>query len=122
MKPRAQRPNCSPIGDRRIRRTLDFIHAHLDHDLDICTIAQAADASPFHLSRIFRSALGCSIWQYVSRRRIQLATGLMKDPALPLSEVASMSGFDSYSTFAATFKSTQGISPTRFRASLDLHP
>jgi AraC family transcriptional regulator len=106
------------IGDRRIRQTLEYIHAHLDQDLDLCSIAQASATSPFHLSRTFRNALGCSIWQYVSRRRIQLATGLMKDSALTLAEVASMSGFESYSTFAATFKTARGISPAHFRAAL----
>ena len=106
------------IGDRRIRRTLDYIHAHLHLDLDLLSIAQAAETSPFHLSRTFRSALGCSIWQYVSRRRVQLASGLMRDHSLTLTEVASMSGFESYSTFAASFKTVQGISPARFRTSL----
>jgi AraC family transcriptional regulator len=106
------------IGDRRVRRTLEYIHANLERDLDIGSIAQAAETSPFHLSRSFRSALGCSIWQYVARRRVQLAAGLMQDSALKLAEVATMSGFESYSTFAATFKSVRGSSPARYRAAL----
>lgn len=106
------------IGNRRVRRTLDYIHAHLEQDLDVCSIAQAVDTSPFHLNRSFRSALGCSIWQYVLRVRIQLASGLMKDTALTLAQVASMAGFESYSTFAATFKTTRGVSPAQCRAGL----
>jgi len=106
------------IGDRRIRRTLDYIHAHLDQEIDVCSIAAAAATSPYHLSRTFRISLGCSIWQYVSRNRVQLATGLMKDSALTLAQVASMSGFESYSTFAATFKADRGVSPARFRSGL----
>jgi AraC family transcriptional regulator len=106
------------IGDRRVRRALEFIHAHIDAEMDVCAIAQAAETSPFHLSRSFRNAMGCSIWQYVSRRRVQLAAGLMKDPALTLAEVASMSGFESYSTFATSFKASRGVSPARFRVGL----
>jgi AraC family transcriptional regulator len=106
------------IGDRRIRRTLDYIHAHLDQEIDVCSIAAAATTSPYHLSRTFRNAIGCSIWQYVSLSRVKLATGLMKDSALTLAQVASMSGFESYSTFAATFKADRGVSPARFRAGL----
>lgn len=104
------------IGDRRVRRTLEYIHACLTEDIDVCSIAQAAETSPFHLSRSFRNALGCSIWQYVSRRRVEVAAGLMRDPALTLAEIASMSGFESYSTFAATFKTIRGVSAARFRA------
>ncbi len=106
---------ASAIG---VRRTLEYIHACLTEDIDVCSIAQAAETSPFHLSRSFRNAVGCSIWQYVSRRRVEVATGLMRDSALTLAEVAGMSGFDSYSTFAATFKAARGVSPARFRASL----
>lgn len=106
------------IGDRRVRRSLEYIHAHLEHALDLCSIAQAAETSPFHLSRIFRNALGCSIWQYVLRCRVQLAAGLMRDSALTLTEVATMSGFETYSTFAAAFKAARGVSPARFRTTL----
>jgi AraC-like DNA-binding protein len=56
--------------------------------------------------------------QYVSRNRVQLATGLMKDSAQTLAQVASMSGFESYSTFAATFEANHGVSPARFRSGL----
>ncbi len=106
------------VGDRRVRRSLEYIHAHLEQALDVCSIAQAAETSPFHLSRAFRNALGCSIWQYVLRCRTQTAAGLMRDSALTLAEIAALSGFESYSTFAATFKAARGISPARFRSAL----
>lgn len=103
------------IGDRRVRRALDYIHAHLTDDLNLQAIAQASETSPFHLSRLFRQTTGYPIWRYVSRQRVRLATGLMKDPALTLSQVATLSGFASYSTFAATFSAEQGSSPSTFR-------
>ena len=106
------------IGDRRVRRSLEYIHAHLEHALDLCSIAHAAETSPFHLSRAFRHALGCSIWQYVLRSRVQIAAGLMRDPSLTLADIATMSGFESYSTFAAAFKAGRGVAPARFRATL----
>jgi AraC family transcriptional regulator len=106
------------IGDRRIRRALDYIHSHFAEDIDVLSIAAAAETSPFHLNRSFRRALGCSIWQYVSRRRVQIAAGLMKDSAFTLAEVGTMAGFESYSTFAATFKTVRGLPPARFRAAL----
>ncbi len=106
------------VGDRRVRRTLEYIHAHLGQAMDISSIAEAAETSPAHLSRSFRGALGCSIWKYVSSRRVELANGLMKDRALTLAQVSSMAGFESYSTFAATFKADRGVSPASFRAAL----
>lgn len=103
------------IGDRRVRRALEFIHAAACEELSLEQIAQAADTSPFHLSRIFRQTTGTPVWRYVSRLRVQLAVGLMKDRALSLQEVATLAGFASYSTFAATFVAEKGVSPSRFR-------
>lgn len=103
------------VGERRVRRALDFIHAHADEDLSLQHIADAAETSPFHLSRVFRGATGFPVWRYVSRVRVRLAIGLMKDPSLTLAQVAELAGFGSYSTFAATFKAEQGVSAASFR-------
>lgn len=103
------------IGDRRVRRALEFIHAHAAEQLSLKRIAQAAETSPFHLTRVFREATGYPVWRYVSRLRVRLAIGLMKDPVLTLAQVADLSGFASYSTFAATFSKEQGMSALRFR-------
>lgn len=106
------------VGDKRVRRALEYIHSHLCEEMDLLSIAQASETSPFHLCRSFRSAVGNSIWQYVARERVRVAGGLMRDSALSLPQIASMAGFESYSSFAATFKASRGLSPSRFRQSL----
>jgi AraC-like DNA-binding protein len=62
--------------------------------------------------------MGCSLWQYVLRQRVRIAEGLMTDRALTLTQVATMSGFESYSAFAASFKSQRNMSPASFRTAL----
>jgi AraC-like DNA-binding protein len=106
------------VGDWRVRRALEYIHSHAHEELDLFAIAAASESSPFHLSRVFRKAIGTSPWQYVSRTRVQISKGLMRDASLSLAQIAAMSGFDSYSTFAATFKASQRVSPAQFRAGL----
>jgi AraC family transcriptional regulator len=103
------------IGDRRVRRALEYIHAHACEEMSLERIARAAETSPFHLSRIFRQTTGHPIWRYVSRLRVELAVGLMRDRALPLTEIAVLTGFASYSTYAATFQAEMGVSPSQFR-------
>lgn len=102
------------IGDRRVRRALEYIHANACAEMSLERIALAAETSPFHLSRIFRQTTGHPIWRYVSRLRVELAVGLMRDRALPLNEIAAMAGFASYSTYAATFRAEKGVSPSQF--------
>jgi AraC family transcriptional regulator len=106
------------VGDKRVRRALEYIHSHLCEEMNLLSIARSSDTSSFHLCRSFRSSVGCSIWQYVARERVRVARGLMRDAALSLTQIATMAGFDSYSSFAATFKASYGLSPARFRQSV----
>lgn len=103
------------IGDRRVCRALDFIHAHFAEELDLGGIARASETSPFHLTRLLRQLTGYPVWRYVSCLRVRVAMGLMKDSSLTLAQIATLSGFASYSTFAATFTAEQGVSPSHFR-------
>lgn len=103
-------------ADWRVRRALEYIHAHLAERLSIPAIAAAAATSPFHLSRAFRAALGWSIWRYVLRERARLAVTLMRDASLTLADVAQRSGFDTYAGFIAAVKREFGAAPAKLRA------
>jgi AraC-like DNA-binding protein len=41
-----------------------------------------------------------------------------KTDLAPAKRIAAMSGFESYSSFAATFEATRGLSPSQYRAAL----
>ena len=105
--------------DRHVRRALDYIHAHLgDASLSLERIAAAAASSPFHLSRCFRSAVGCSPWQYVLRERARAALLWMPRRRLTLEEIAGRAGFRAYSSFSAALLREFGLSPVRLRQAL----
>ncbi|WP_128915002.1 helix-turn-helix domain-containing protein [Granulicella sibirica] len=103
------------VGDWRVRRALEFIHANIKENLDLQSIARAASTSPFYLNRSFKSVTGQSIWQYVSQERTRLAAEMMRSPSISLSQIATDAGFESYSSFAAAFKSQFDVSPAQFR-------
>ncbi len=105
----------SDARDWRVRRALEYIHAHLADALDIVSIAAAATTSPFHLNRAFRIAVDCSIWQYVLRERARYAAALMRDRRLTLMQVAQCSGFETYASFIASVRREFGVSPAKLR-------
>jgi AraC family transcriptional regulator len=102
-------------GDWRVRRALEFVHARLAEPIDIAGIAEAAVTSPFHLSRMFRAALGCSIWQYVLRERARCAAALMRDPRLSLADISRRAGFATYAGFIESLRREFGQSPAMLR-------
>ena len=111
----SRKSGCTPI-DWRIRRAMDYVHSNFHEPMDLASIARASATSAFHLCRLFRAAMGCSLWQYVTRVRVHAARALMEqEPARTLTQIAMESGFDSYSGFIAAFKASCGIAPSRYR-------
>ncbi len=111
----SRKSGCTPI-DWRIRRAMDYVHSNFREPMDLASIAQASATSAFHLCRSFRAAMGCSLWQYVTRVRVYAARARMeREPTSTLTHIAMASGFDSYSGFIAAFKASCGITPSRYR-------
>lgn len=99
----------------RLSRVLDFIEAHLAEDVGLTALAEVAGLSPFHFARVFRQQTGISPYQHVIRRRVERATRLLAEGALPIAEVARLCGFSSQSHFTAAFTRATGVTPGRFR-------
>ena len=54
-------------------KALWYIESHLDSELSLEAIAEAAGVSRFHLSRAFASSLGISLTGYTRARRLSEA-------------------------------------------------
>ena len=68
-----------------------------------------------HLRRIFETEFGVSPIEYAQTQRLLLAKRLLTDTALPVTEVASASGFASVRRFNALFKARYRMAPGRLR-------
>ena len=115
---------CGPLGsyrlacsldDRRLRRVLDFMAAHLEEDIGLDELASAACLSPFHFSRLFRNRTGVPPCRYLSQLRLDLAKSLLAAGEQPLSEIALRCGFSSQCSFNKAFLKSAGMTPGAFR-------
>jgi AraC-like DNA-binding protein len=71
---------------------------------------------PAHLVRSFGREFGIAPHQYLMTRRVDLARDLILS-GLPLSEVASSSGFCDQAHLGRSFKKVLGVTPGRYAAS-----
>ena len=78
-------------------------------------LGRVANVSPFHLSRMFRSVVDTSVYDYVLRARLAAALDLLVDTELELTAVGLAAGFSSHSHFTARFRAFFGLTPTAFR-------
>ena len=81
-------------------------------------VEQAAQMLGIHrgsLSRIFTSGYGMSISHYITNCRLQRAVHLLRESAVPVSDVARQSGFSSPAYFSRVFLEHTGSTPGLFR-------
>ena len=81
-------------------------------------LADLAELSPFHFSRMFKQATGMTPLQFVTRERMLQAQRLIRETSRSLIEIALEVGYTSPSHFAQVFRRMVGVTPTEFRNTL----
>lgn len=103
----------------RMNGALDFISQHLNSDLSLQRVADAAHFSPFHFHRLFQYHTGETLSAFVTRVRLERAVFLARTvPSKPLTDIAFDCGFNSASNFSRTFKRAYGVSLAKAKADL----
>lgn len=101
-----------------IKPILDHINANLSEPLFLDDISKVINVSKYYMCKLFKEYTGISIKQYILMKRISLAKSLLlKNNSV--SDVCYMSGFNDYSHFIRTFKNSVGISPLKYRKSIN---
>lgn len=100
--------------DALLMRAKAYIHAHLDRDISLDEISQAAHLSKYHFLRLFRQHYGITPHQYVINCRINAARSALTQGA-PLNEVALRYGFSDLSHFNRRFKRIYGLTPHQYQ-------
>jgi AraC family transcriptional regulator len=107
------------LASRPRQRVIDFINEHLQDELSLVELSRIAKLSPHHFATAFKASTGLSPHRYVIERRINRARDLLRRDDKSISDIAYAVGFSSQSHLTATFRRTMGVTPRRFRQSLD---
>ena len=90
----------------RINRVMDYIDIHLAQPLELKSIAEIANFSPFHFHRIFTFLIGETPIDYIQRLRIEKAAcRLRENMDISISEIADSCGFCTVPFLAVYLKS-----------------
>ena len=114
--------DASFILAHQAARLLDEPESWLEAAPSVERLALRLGISARHLRRIFEAQLGVSPLQYLQTRRLHTAKQLLADTALPITQVALMSGFASVRRFNAAFVAHYKLNPTQLRRTVPQGP
>jgi AraC family transcriptional regulator len=103
---------------KKFERVIDYIHAHIEEDLSVSSLAAILELGTDHFIRSFRNSMGLTPHQYVLRCRIARAKTLLSKPRASIKQVGVRCGFPDQSHFIKMFRRTTGITPAEFRDQL----
>ncbi|MDD4609774.1 MAG: AraC family transcriptional regulator [Bacteroidaceae bacterium] len=99
----------------RINIVRDYISNHLSEEIDLKSLANLANFSPFHFHRIAKALLGESIGSYVGRLRIEAAARLLRYTNEDITDIAYTVGYQTRNSFSRSFTKCFGITPSDYR-------
>lgn len=99
----------------QIRKVTSHVEAHLDRPIRNEDLAALVRLNPSHFGRAFRNSLGEPPHEYVMRRRVERAQGLMLSTDASLSEIALDCGLADQSHLTRLFRRVAGESPRAWR-------
>ena len=100
--------------DTAIALVCDYLQTNYADNISLAELADLVGMSRFYLSRLFRREKGISLNAYQTQIKIDRAKKLLSQE-MPISQVASATGFYDQSHFGHHFKRLVGTTPGNYR-------
>jgi AraC family transcriptional regulator len=110
-------PAHSGLPPHKLARVEAMVQERLAEEILVEQLAAGIEMSPYHFSRMFKRATGCTPHFYVTLQRVERAKELLRTTRLPLAQVAARVGFPTQGHFADVFQKLAGTTPRLFRMS-----
>ena len=110
---------CSQILKKPLYEQIrDYIDFHLGEPLRLELIAERFYISRAYLARIFQQAYHQSPYDYILKRKMQVACNMLVYTRMPVQEIAMRLSFGDPHYFSNAFKKVVGKSPRDYRQSM----
>ncbi|RGB70050.1 MULTISPECIES: AraC family transcriptional regulator [Oscillospiraceae] len=100
---------------RAVMSAMSYINANYTDALTLGGIAAQVFVNPSYLSREFKKETGYSVNRFIMMRRISAARSLLRDSDRPVTEIASLCGYNNVTNFHWAFKKLMDMSPNTYR-------
>lgn len=94
-----------------------YIKSHIMEDLSRDGIAEEIGVNAEYLSRVFKRKEGCSLIEYIQRKKMETAADMLQT-GQPIGDVAAQMGYHNFAYFTQLFKKYTGETPSGFKKRL----
>lgn len=103
------------LAPKALHDILEKIETSLDRVITLADLARQIGLSEYHMCRAFRLSMGTSPHAFISQRRLERASDMLRFSSHSITEIASLCGYYSSSHFSSAFRREMSISPTQYR-------
>ena len=98
-----------------IKKVTQYVQDNLSKELSLDAVAQQVNMSSFYLSKLFKEETGETFINYVTDRRLEKSSQLLKETEKSIKEITADVGYNDQNYFSKLFKNKYGLSPTEYR-------
>ncbi|MCA9705017.1 MAG: AraC family transcriptional regulator [Myxococcales bacterium] len=114
-RPQSRSGWLEALRDEQIGHALALMHRQTESPWSVASLAAEVHMSRASFSERFTALVGMPPMQYLTRRRMHLASGWIRDDRLAVGEVAQRLGYGSDASFSRAFKRIMGVPPGALR-------
>lgn len=114
-EPRQHNFDHSGLGQRQFELVIQYMDENLNKAVSVSELAKLLDYSTSHFIRAFTQRAGLTPYQFLIRRRVELAQELLKSSRIRIGELSAKLGFCGSAQFARAFRRYVGTTPSKFR-------
>ena len=108
--------SVNSVVSKRMHLFLQYINDRFAEEITLEELAESAHVSKSECLRCFRESLQTTPYRYLMDFRLSKATKLLTETDLPVSEIASRTGFHGQSYFGKCFREKMNCTPREYRA------
>ncbi len=103
------------MSDKHLSKAIQAMHSSLDRSWSVASLAREARMSRSSFALKFRTVLGQTPLEYLTRWRMYKAGAMIRSNNKSFAEVASAIGYGSESSFSRVFRREMGEAPREYR-------
>lgn len=101
-----------------VEKALEFLKLNFMKDISLRDVAGEVFLSPGYVNSMFRTTTGYTIYEYITKIRMETAAALLTDNSLKIQDISDRIGYNNIQSFFRLFKQYYNMTPHEYRLKL----